>query len=145
MQGRVSGPNSEDEENCQMKAEEDVPARQNGPPAERKQVPDPLMPMLGAQQHQAEAADDDEQAQFKVLPTAEKVVPYPEVLGDGHGEQLHKDESQQEAAEAGANLRPVRQVEPPRPYENPSRDRHALRFIDSTLRRRVSPGCERNT
>jgi hypothetical protein len=44
--------------------------------------------MLGAQKNEAKAADDDEEAWFEILTSLEEVIPGPEVLREGHRDQL---------------------------------------------------------
>ena len=44
--------------------------------------------MLSAQKNETKAADHDEEAEFEILTTLEKVIPGPEVLREGHRNQL---------------------------------------------------------
>ncbi len=95
--GRVSGGRRR---NAEQRAEESGRRlRRKGSTVRRRSASrcrDLLAAMLGAQEHQAEAGDDDEEAELEVLPTLEKAVPGPEMLGDGHGEQFKKGEAEEE-------------------------------------------------
>lgn len=54
---------------------------------------------LNAKEHEAEAGEDDEKAELEVLASAEELVPCPDALSDGHGEDLDRDDEQEDAAE----------------------------------------------
>ena len=78
--------------------------------------------MLGAQKNDTKAADRDEEAEFEILTTLEKVIPGPEVLREGHRDQLDGRYCKKQAAEPGANLSAIRERELTRPH----RDRHGI-------------------
>ncbi|HEY1808039.1 MAG TPA: hypothetical protein VGG42_05715 [Acidobacteriaceae bacterium] len=101
-----------------MEAEDAAPEGQADEPAQRDQVTNLLAAMLSAQEHEAEAGDDDEEAELEVLPTLEKVIPGPELLGDGHGEQFNEGETKEEPAQVDTNLRSIREGETPGPEED---------------------------
>ena len=127
----------------QRAAEELRLARQQNEAAEGQEEANPLAGMLRTQQHEAETADDDEQAQLEVLAAAQEAVPGPEVLGDGHGEQLDEREAEQQAAEIDADLEAARKAELPGPKGDLRQNPHRLRCFDSTPRRGVSRLCQR--
>lgn len=91
-------------------------------------MPNLLTAMLGAQEYQAEAGDDDEESQLEVLPALKKVIPCPEVLSDGHGNELDEGEAEEETAEIGAELRTVREGETPGPDEDRVPSRHTALY-----------------
>jgi hypothetical protein len=112
-EGRISGGSGRDADRRDPKAKEAAPEGEEPQSKKGKELPDRLAAVLCAEEHQAEAADADKEAQLEVLPTLEKVVPGPKLLGDGHGEQLDEGETEEKAAEIGANLHAVREGEAP--------------------------------
>ncbi|HEX3987057.1 MAG TPA: hypothetical protein VHX13_10655 [Acidobacteriaceae bacterium] len=115
-----------------MQPKEAAPEWHGHEAAEREQIADLLAAMLGAQQHQAQATHDDEEPKLEVLPTLKKVVPGPQVLGDGHGQQLNEGESQQKTAQMDTHPGAIREGEPGGPEEDCDPVGHAAlsRFYD---------------
>ncbi len=85
---------------------------------EGQEKPNPQTAMLGAQKNETKATDDNEEAEFEILTTVEKAIPRPEVLREGHRNQLNGGQCQKQAAEPGADLSAVRERELTRPHRD---------------------------
>jgi len=60
---------------------------------------------LNAKEEEAEAGEDDEQAELEILTSAEKFVPRPDALSDGHGEDFDRNDDEEETAETHGGAR----------------------------------------
>jgi hypothetical protein len=78
------------EPNGQQQVGENVAqAREPEKALKGQEKPNSQAAMLGAQKNEAKAADDDEEAWFEILTPLEEVIPGPEVLREGHRDQLY--------------------------------------------------------
>jgi hypothetical protein len=65
-----------------------APLRIREQSSHRDQKPQVAPALLGMQQYEAQAREDNQRAQFEVLPTVQETIPRPEALRNGHRDEL---------------------------------------------------------